>query len=170
MRIVGLAAVLSLAALLLTQHTYSNSRHYEQCRYLYSDHEIQDLLAGEGINVEHDPELNQYPGPGQVLAAAGELELSAAQSSKIKAIYEQMKQDTLKVGHSIVEQERELEQLISTGGSTDAANIVVREIAEKHQKLRDIHLGAHQQTRGQLTHEQLEEYHQLHLHDAAHQH
>jgi Spy/CpxP family protein refolding chaperone len=170
MRILGLAVVLTIAALLLTQHTYSNSRHYEQCRYLYTDHEIQDLLAGEGLSVEHDAEVNRYPGPEQALAAADELQLTPAQAQNIRAIYDQMKSDTVTVGRAIVEQERQLEELISTGGSTDAANIVVREVAEKHQQIRDIHLAAHAAVKAQLTPEQLEEYHQLHLHDTAHTH
>lgn len=170
MRFVIMAAVLSGAALLVTQHTYSNSRHYEQCRYLYTDNEIQDLLDGEGITVSHDGELNQYPGPRQVLAASGELNLSAQQKAKIQGIYDRMRLDTVTVGRAIQEQERELEQLISTGGSTAAADIVVREVAEKHQKMRDIHIAAHMQVKSQLTPEQLEDYHRLHAHQSAHTH
>lgn len=170
MRFAILAAALTGAALLVTQHTYSKSQHYEQCRYLYTDNEIQDLLDGEGISVSHDGELNQYPGPRQVLAAAEELALSPQQKTKIQAIYDRMRLDTVTVGRAIQEQERELEQLISTGGSTAAADLVVREVAEKHQKMRDIHLAAHVQVKNQLTPEQLEEYHRLHAHQTAHTH
>jgi Spy/CpxP family protein refolding chaperone len=170
MRILGLAVVLAAAALLLTQHTYSNSRHYEQCRYLYTDNEIQELLNGEGISIDHDEELNQYPGPNQVLAAADELGLSREQVQKITAINEQMRRDAVSLGRAIMDQEKELEQLISTGASTDAANLMLREVAEKHQKLHDIHLAAHVQVKSQLTPEQLEEYHRLHAHQTAHTH
>src|SRR5688572_563224 len=135
MRLLILAVALTGAALLLTQQTYSNTRHYEQCRYLYTDNEIQDLLDGEGITVSHDGELNQYPGPREVLAAGDELGLNADQRTRIQAIYDQMRRDTVTVGRAIQDQERELEQLISTGGSTAAADLVVREVAEKHQQM-----------------------------------
>jgi len=60
-----------------------------------SDQQIADLNAGRGMGLALAAELNGYPGPIHTIEFANELHLSPEQVTKLKALFEAMKAETI---------------------------------------------------------------------------
>src|SRR5215470_7257374 len=80
-----------------------------------SDDDIRGYLNGQGMALAKAGELNHYPGPLHVLELAEQLKLSDAQKRRTEAIRKTMLDETIPLGARIVEKERELDQLFSSG-------------------------------------------------------
>mgnify|MGYP003333618754 CR=1 FL=1 len=63
-----------------------------------SEQQIADLSAGRGMGLELAAELNGYPGPVHAVELAEQLRLSADQVTKLKALFEAMKAETIPIG------------------------------------------------------------------------
>src|SRR3954454_12926522 len=75
-----------------------------------SEQQVADLSAGRGMGLALAAELNGYPGPSHVLELADRLELSADQRTRIKALFDSMKAETLPLGSKLIDQEADLDQ------------------------------------------------------------
>jgi len=124
--------------------------------------EINGYLNGEGMGLAKAAELNHYPGPKHVLDLSSELNLSGEQRLKTEGIYTAMHERAVHLGRQIIEKEKELDALFSTG-SINNKNLegLVREIAILQGELRVVHLQAHLQMKQILTREQIEKYDDL---------
>src|SRR4030088_3811410 len=73
-----------------------------------SEQQVADLSAGRGLGLALAAELNGYPGPSHVLELAGKLDLSADQRTRVKTLFDSMKQQALPLGAKLLAQEEEL--------------------------------------------------------------
>jgi hypothetical protein len=73
-----------------------------------SDQQIADLNAGRGMGLALAAELNGYPGPVHATELADQLHLSPEQVTKLKALFESMKAETIPLGVSLISQELDL--------------------------------------------------------------
>ncbi|HWP34773.1 MAG TPA: Spy/CpxP family protein refolding chaperone [Thermodesulfobacteriota bacterium] len=121
--------------------------------------EVQALLAGEGAGLALAAELNRYPGPRHVLELAAELALTDAQRRAARAIYERMREQAVRLGEAIVEQERVLDRAFAERAIDEPRlRTLVAEIARLRGELRAVHLAAHLETARLLSPEQIAEY------------
>src|SRR3972149_5532362 len=90
------------------------SQRVDEVKTLSTD-EIQGLLNGEGMGLAKAAELNHYPGPRHVLDLSSELNLSGEQRLKTERIYNAMHERAVHLGKQIIEKEKELDALFSTG-------------------------------------------------------
>jgi hypothetical protein len=127
-----------------------------------SEQQIADLNAGRGMGLALAAELNGYPGPIHAVELAEHLALSADQVTRLKALFEAMKTETIPIGATLIEQERSLNAefagrtvtLTSLEGST-------QRIGATHAALRAAHLKYHLSTVAVLTPEQVTRYNEL---------
>ena len=157
-----------LSALLVSgvqaQHSPDSGEQTNVIKSL-SQKEIDDYRSGAGMGFAKAAELNHYPGPKHVLELAAELQLTEPQQARSKEIYETMRQEAMRLGKSIVEQEKALDQLFaSTSIDQKKISQITDRIAGLQGKLRAVHLAAHVATRTILTHEQIEKYDALRGH------
>lgn len=128
--------------------------------------ELEGYLAGEGMGFALAAELNSYPGPKHVLDAGEELEVTAEQKERLEAILEEMLTEAVRLGHAVVEKERELDAIFAKREATlTAVGETTRRIAELEGELRAVHLRAHLLTTEVLTGEQIDEYNRLRGHE-----
>src|SRR5215468_10149311 len=73
-----------------------------------SEQQIADLNAGRGMELALAAELNGYPGPIHAIELAERLHLSSDQVSKLRALFEAMKAETIPLGAALIAQERSL--------------------------------------------------------------
>lgn len=127
--------------------------------------ELEGYLTGEGMGFALAAELNSYPGPKHVLDSAEELEITAEQKERLEAILEEMLAEAVRLGHAVVEKERELDAMFAEREATaTAVSGTTRRIAELEGELRAVHLKAHLLTTEVLTGEQIDEYNRLRGH------
>ncbi|MFC4170948.1 Spy/CpxP family protein refolding chaperone [Microvirga sp. GCM10011540] len=127
-----------------------------------SDQQIADLENGRGMGLALAAELNGYPGPLHVLEHADALGLSPSQKSRVAELYAAMKAETIGIGSRLIEQERSLDRLFSSGTITPAAlEDAMATIGATQAKLRGAHLEYHLSTRNILTPEQTAVYNGL---------
>jgi Spy/CpxP family protein refolding chaperone len=133
-----------------------------------SPEQITDYLEGHGMGFARAAELNHYPGPAHVLELAQELGLGDGQLAGTRGIHALMQQAARTLGARIVERERELDALFSSGSATtDAVAAVLRDIGVLRGQLRFVHLAAHIKQRELLTPEQIGLYDRLRGYDDA---
>jgi Spy/CpxP family protein refolding chaperone len=107
-------------------------------------------------------ELNHFPGPKHVLDLSKELNLSQAQIDTTEKIFGMMKEKAVYLGKIIIEKEKQLEQLLSSGkADEESVRNLVMEIAEYQGELRFTHLNSHIQQKGILTSDQILTYESL---------
>ena len=80
----------------LSQQPYAGLQ--ERSIKTLSEQQIADLNAGRGMGLALAAELNGYPGPIHAIELAAQLHLSPDQVSKLKALYEAMKAETIPIG------------------------------------------------------------------------
>ena len=86
-----------------------------------SEQQMADLSAGRGMGLALAAELNGYPGPSHVLELAGKLDLSADQRTRVKTLFDSMKQEALPLGAKLIEQEAELDRQFANRTVTPAS-------------------------------------------------
>jgi Spy/CpxP family protein refolding chaperone len=135
--------------------------------------EIQGYLSGSGMGLAKAAELHHYPGPKHVLELAEQLHLTEHQRTQTHAIYTSMRQEAIRLGKLLVEEERRLDHLFATQTITEETlQDVTRTIARYHGELRSVHLHAHLAQRRLLTAQQIQHYDALrgYTSDTPHQH
>ncbi|HEV8131187.1 MAG TPA: periplasmic heavy metal sensor [Acidobacteriota bacterium] len=142
-----------------------------------SSEEIQEYLQGQGMGLAKAAELNHYPGPKHVLELASKLRLSQEQVAATRRIYDKMHGEAAHLGGQIVDEEKQLDRLFSSGRiCRNDMEAAVSKIARLQGELRAVHLGAHLEMKQQLSSDQRRKYEQLrgyqsggHLHQ-SHKH
>src|SRR3981189_3255303 len=117
-----------------------------------SEQQMADLSAGRGMGLALAAELNGYPGPSHVLELAGKLDLSAHQRTRVKTLFDSMKQEALPLGAKLIEQEAELDRQFANRTVTPASlKSATAAIASTQGELRETHLKYHLTTVALLT-------------------
>ena len=132
-----------------------------------SPDEIKGYLTGQGMGLAKAAELNGYPGPLHVLELAAELKLSEEQKQQVEEIRQVMLQEVKRLGPLIVENERELDALFTSGKITEVKlRTLVEEISRLQGELKTAHLQAHLDLKSILSEEQIKQYNQLRGYEA----
>lgn len=148
-------------------HTSPYSGMQERTIKALSVEDVDGLLAGEGMSQALAAELNGYPGPKHVLELADDLDLTAGQQSRVRAIFDEMSTRARELGRVVVDLETDLDTEFASGRITaDRLRDLVGRIEDTRADLRATHLEAHLQTTPVLTEEQRERY--LHLRGYGH--
>lgn len=127
-----------------------------------SEEQIEGYLHGQGMGMALPAELNSYPGPKHVLELSDSLKISDEQEKQIQAIFDEMHEEAVKLGKSIVEREDRLDQLFESREITDnSLASLISEISDLRGKLRFTHLNAHIKTVAVLDSAQIEKYNRL---------
>ena len=120
---------------------------------------IAGYLSGDGMGFAKAAELNHYPGPKHVLELAEPLHLTEQQRTQTFDLYASMRQNAIRLGKRLVEEESRLDQLFATQTITNEKLLdVTREIARYRGELRQVHLRAHLAQRRLLTAQQIQHY------------
>lgn len=126
-----------------------------------SEEQIDGYLEGWGMGMALPAELNNYPGPKHVLELSDSLRINSDQEKQIQAIFNEMHGEAVKLGKSIVEKEKSLDQLFASGEITDnSLASLISEICDLNGKLRFTHLSAHLKTVAVLDSNQIAKYNQ----------
>jgi len=78
-----------------------------------SDQQITDLKAGRGMGLALAAELNGYPGPSHLVELSDQIGLTPDQLSKLNAMFDAMKAETIPIGETLIAQEQRLDQLFA---------------------------------------------------------
>jgi Spy/CpxP family protein refolding chaperone len=167
MRILLLIATIVL--LPLTSNAASDDSHRseyagEENREIksLSEADIDELRNGSGWGLAKAAELNGVPGPVHLLEMKKEIELSPEQIEKIEALFEQMRDQAIELGTTLIERERELNSHFAQGTITEESlRDVLGQIAQVRAQLRFVHLSAHLKTPDIVTAEQIALYNRL---------
>ena len=123
---------------------------------------VDGHLKGYGLGYAKAAELNHYPGPAHLRELTEELGLSEDLLQKIIAIEEDMRAKAVKLGHKIVDLERQLDMMFA---HAQAAPDLVTELSKKigllQGELRAVHLNAHLAVRPLLSDELVKRYDEL---------
>lgn len=158
--IITLIFVVVGSAVASTQSPYSGEETYE-IKSLSPD-EINSLVQGKGMGFAKAAELNQYPGPRHVLDMADQLQLSNQQIAQTNKIFENMRENAVNLGVQLVNYEKELDSLFSTGEVAAAElDSLLLKIGETKAKLRGTHLHAHLEMKKILNQHQIMMYDNL---------
>src|ERR1700730_6323137 len=127
-----------------------------------SEQQVADLSAGRGMGLALAAELNGYPGPLHVLELADKLDLSADQRTRVKTLFDSMKQEALPLGAKLIEQEADLDRQFANHTVTPASlKSATAAIAATQGELRETHLKYHLTTVAVLTDDQRKQYAEL---------
>jgi Spy/CpxP family protein refolding chaperone len=127
-----------------------------------SDQQIADLNAGRGMGLALAAELNGYPGPIHAIELREQLRLSPDQVSKLRALFEAMKAETIPLGATLISQERQLNDSFANHTITLASlQATTKDIGTTQATLRAAHLKYHLATVDILTPEQVARYNEL---------
>jgi hypothetical protein len=139
-----------------------------------SDQQIADLRSGRGMGLALAAELNGYPGPSHLLELADKLNLSEAQRSSTRTMFEAMKAETIPIGERRIAEEAALDKLFADHAITpEKLTAATAEIGETQAQLRAAHLKYHLSTVAMLQPSQIEQYSALRGYDDGsqdHQH
>ena len=154
------AAIVLIISSAMAQQPYAGLQN--RAIKTLSDEQIADLNAGRGMGLALAAELNGYPGPIHTIELASELHLSPEQVTKLKALYEAMKAETIPLGTMLISQEHDLNNSFASRTIT-LANLVVttQRIGATQAALRAAHLKYHLSTVAILTPEQVARYNEL---------
>jgi Spy/CpxP family protein refolding chaperone len=124
-----------------------------------SDDMIDDYRNGRGMGMAKAAELNHYPGPMHILQLKVKLRLTPEQTTRIQAAFEQMHEEAVRLGKSLIEQEQALDSVFRTA-TADSLNVrrFSVGIGETQAKIRFAHLNAHITAQKILTAEQIAIY------------
>jgi len=117
------------------------------------------LEKGEGMGMGLFAEINGYPGPKHVLELRDSLGLTPDQTLKTEKIFDEMKQQSMALGRTIISMEEKLSKAFRAGSiSEDSLQVLSARIGQLRGQLRAVHLRAHLLTRPVLTEAQLRKY------------
>lgn len=146
---------------------------------MLSPNDIEGYLAGSGMGFAKAAELHHYPGPKHVLELTDQRNLTEQQRTQTLDIYETMRQEAIRLGKRVVEEERHLDHLFASQTITeDTLGEITSDIVRYQGQLRQVHLRAHIAQRRLLTAQQIQHYDALrgyasgtqHQHQHCHQH
>lgn len=127
-----------------------------------SEQQLADLRAGKGMSFALPAELNGYPGPSHVLELAEPLKLSVEQSSRTRALFEQMQRESAAAGEALIAAEAELDALFRDKRATPPLlTAAVGKAAQAQGVVRETHLRYHLRMMEVLTAEQVSAYNRL---------
>jgi Spy/CpxP family protein refolding chaperone len=133
--------------------------------------DVDAYLSGKGMGLAKAAELNGYPGPAHVLAMADELKLSPSQKQRTEALFGSMEAKAIALGHTLIAQERELdEQFASKRITEESLAVLLRHIGELQSQVRGVHLEAHLEQLAILTPSQVAKYQELRGYMGANEH
>jgi Spy/CpxP family protein refolding chaperone len=151
------APIVSGVAIAIAATPYAGQQARE-IKSLSAD-EIDAYLSGKGMGMAKPAELNGYPGPAHVLELASQLKLTPEQRAKTQALFDKMEVEAKRLGASIVDEERNLDQLFAAKTVTpQSLQTSLSHIAVFQVRLRNAHLSAHLEQAQILTPEQSAEY------------
>ena len=131
-----------------------------------SDQQITDLKAGRGMGLALAAELNGYPGPSHLVELSDQIGLTPAQLSKLNAMFDAMKAETIPIGETLVAQEQRLDQLFAGHAiSEQQLEAATKDIGETQARLRNAHLSYHLRSRAILEPSQIRRYAELRGYD-----
>ncbi|MEW5843537.1 MAG: hypothetical protein AB1775_09780 [Bacteroidota bacterium] len=138
-----------------------DTKNYNALKSLSKEH-IEGLLNGESMGMAKAAELNGYPGPRQILDYIEELKLNDNQVDQLRLIYVKEKEEAIKLGRSIIDEERKLNELFSnkTANPQNLEDNLIK-IAVQNGKLRYVHLKAHYEARKLLSEKQINLYYKI---------
>ena len=158
--VIAASAVVVLTGLAMGQQPYAGLQH-RPIKTL-SDQQIADPNAGRGMGLALAAELNGYPGPVHAIELADQLHLSPEQVTKLKALFESMKAETIPLGVSLISQELDLNNEFASRTITLASlEAGTQRIGATQAALRAAHLKFHLSTVAILTPEQVARYNEL---------
>jgi Spy/CpxP family protein refolding chaperone len=146
-----------------TAHQTTQSTPYsgEEQRLIkaLSDDMIDGYRNGRGMGLAKAAELNHYPGPMHILQMKEKLRLSPEQIAILEKVFDQMHNETVPFGNSLIEQEQMLDSVFRTA-KADSINVrqFTTRIGELQGKIRFAHLNAHITAQKILTAEQIAMY------------
>lgn len=127
-----------------------------------SEQQLADLRAGKGMSFALPAELNGYPGPSHVLELAEPLKLSVEQSSRTRALFEQMQRESAAAGEALIAAEAELDALFRDKRATPPRlTAAAGKAAQAQGVVRETHLRYHLRMMEVLTAEQVAAYNRL---------
>ena len=139
----------------------------DSTKIIFPDSPVKSLSAGEyaayqsgdKMDMVKVAEMNNYPAPGQVMALEKELRLSVIQRVNLKAAIEALDFKAKEMGRFIVQHEKKLNDLFSSGKIDEGSLIYYcNQIGLYQGELRNAHLQAHLKTIRILTPDQLKKY------------
>jgi len=167
------AGVVSLVAPSLAQEAHVHSPCAgQQSREIksLSEEEVSAYRRGEGMGFALLGELNHYPGPKHALELADSLGLDQATIAKVRAVFETMQAEAIRLGNLYIANEAAFdrsfaERAIDPEGVRERARQSALVLAE----LRATHLNAHLVVRDLLGEDAVARYDQLRgYHDGGH--
>ena len=124
--------------------------------------QMADLRAGRGMGLALAAELNGYPGPLHVIELADQLALNAGQRARMQQLFQQMKDETIGIGHRLIDQEAELDRQFAERNITAATlATTTAAIGQSQAALRAAHLRYHLLAAEVLTQAQMLRYAEL---------
>jgi len=127
-----------------------------------SPQEVQQYLEGKGMGFAKAAELNHFPGPLHVLELADKLQLTPQQKTQSEKIYSAMQSEVKALGADLVDKERELDRLFSSGEIASVKlRLLIGEIGRLQANVRNAHLQAHLEQKAILTQAQVAAYDEL---------
>lgn len=166
-----LPVLLALTILLPTTAVAQQAHHDHKSAYAgqdarsiksLSDDDISELRRGGGWGLAKAAELNGMPGPSHVLKIATELELSADQERRVRAVFEDMQREAIVEGARYVSLEEDLEaRFRERDVSATELKAALAKIEESRARLRLVHLSAHLALLDILTNLQIDAYNRL---------
>ena len=166
-----LPVLLALTILLPTTAVAQQAHHDHKSAYAgqearsiksLSDDDISELRRGGGWGLAKAAELNGMPGPSHVLKIATELELSADQERRVRAVFEDMQREAIVEGARYVSLEEDLEARFREHDvSATELKTALAKIEESRARLRFVHLSAHLALLDVLTKPQIDAYNSL---------
>ena len=160
MRLLLTAALLFLTGSALAQQPYAGLQN--RTIKTLSEQQIADLNAGRGMGLALAAELNGYPGPIHAIELADQLHLSPNQVSKLRALFEAMKAETIPLGETLILQDRNLNDDFANHTVTLASlEGATQRIGATQAALRAAHLRYHLSAVAVLTPEQVARYNEL---------
>jgi Spy/CpxP family protein refolding chaperone len=135
--------------------TSTATSQYSPVRSL-STEEYESYQNGDEMGMARPAELNNYPSPAKALALAKELKLNDSQKAQLQAAEEALDFKAKEMGRFILQHEKKLNDLFSTGKANEGSVIYYcNQIGLYQGELRNAHLQAHLKARRILTVEQL---------------
>lgn len=145
------------------EHTAKTTNAYagQQARAIkaLSDTQVNDMLAGKGMELAKAAELNGYPGPMHTLELADALHLSPVQREATAQLLAQHKAEVRALGKQWVEAERQLDQAFAHHHiDTTGLTLLTQHTGEIQAKVRNAHLETHLKQAQLLTPQQITQY------------
>ena len=127
-----------------------------------SPQEYAAYQNGDDMGMSKAAELNNYPSPSKALSLSKELKLNDSQRKQLLAANEALDFKAKEMGRFILQHEKKLNDLFSTGKVNEGSLIYYcNQLGLYQGELRNAHLQAHLKARRILTPDQLQKFSRL---------